>query len=292
MFRAHVLIIMRSKLHYTASDIITPRCDDIRGCVIQICPPDDEHMCSKHVEAWNKVIVKQKCYASSWLITKINVLRCTVSKTSKVICLCIANIFSEYSQQEATFHNLFISVRRSACFRRFFRPSSGAQNCTYSVRYLSDRYCYLLLACNGLYVQFWAPNDGRKTGLKHLERLTEINKLWNVASLWLHSANSFKSFLAHTFFLVRFLNRPILIPSSVVPILHIPEFILYTFSSHLKTSLPRTKSLSSSFSHFPFRPRLCILYCWHRRLLQYRLMCRDSVPRRLFWRRSNSVSSQ
>jgi len=28
----------------------------------------------------------------------------------------------------------------------FFRPSSGAQNCTYSVRYLSDRYCYLLVA--------------------------------------------------------------------------------------------------------------------------------------------------
>jgi len=27
-----------------------------------------------------------------------------------------------------------------------FRPSSEAQNCTYSVRYLSDRYCYLLLA--------------------------------------------------------------------------------------------------------------------------------------------------
>jgi hypothetical protein len=44
-----------------------------------------------------------------------------------------------------TFLNLFISVRRSTCFRRFFRPSSGAQNCTYSVRYLSDRYCYLLL---------------------------------------------------------------------------------------------------------------------------------------------------
>ena len=31
-----------------------------------------EHMCSKHVEAWNKVIVKQKFFASSWLITKIN----------------------------------------------------------------------------------------------------------------------------------------------------------------------------------------------------------------------------
>jgi len=42
------------------------------------------------------------------------------------------------------FINLFISVRRSTCFRQFFRPSSGAQNCTYSVRHLSDRYCYLL----------------------------------------------------------------------------------------------------------------------------------------------------
>jgi len=66
MFRAHVLIIRRSKLHYTASDIIsaalsqpvhetaTYRCDSTRGCVMQFWPPDDEHMCSKHVEAWNK----------------------------------------------------------------------------------------------------------------------------------------------------------------------------------------------------------------------------------------------
>ena len=47
---------------------------------------------------------------------------------------CIANVFAEYNQQDATFHNLFISVRRSTCFRWFFRPSSGAQNCIYSVR--------------------------------------------------------------------------------------------------------------------------------------------------------------
>ena len=57
MFRAHVLIIRRLKLHYTASGIITPvgghlmhetatyRCDDTRGCVMQFWPPDDEHMC-------------------------------------------------------------------------------------------------------------------------------------------------------------------------------------------------------------------------------------------------------
>jgi len=48
MFRAHVLIIRRLELHYTASGIITPiggllvhetvtyRCDDTRGCVMQI----------------------------------------------------------------------------------------------------------------------------------------------------------------------------------------------------------------------------------------------------------------
>ena len=92
-FEHHVLIIRRSKLHYTASGFITPiggrlvhrvlsqpvhematyRCDDTRGCVTQLWLPDDEHMCLKHVEAWNKLIVKQKLCASSWLITEINI---------------------------------------------------------------------------------------------------------------------------------------------------------------------------------------------------------------------------
>ena len=51
-----------------------------------------EHMCSKHVEAWNKLIVKQKFCASSWLITEINILRCTVSKTSKKCIKIFTNI--------------------------------------------------------------------------------------------------------------------------------------------------------------------------------------------------------
>ena len=84
MFRAHVFIIRWSKLRYTASGIITHiggrlvhqtatyRCDDTRGCITQFWPPDDEHMCSKHVEAWNKLTVKQKFCASSWLIDEIN----------------------------------------------------------------------------------------------------------------------------------------------------------------------------------------------------------------------------
>jgi len=53
MFRVHVLIIRSSKLHYTASGIITSiggrnvhvtatyRCDDTRGCVMQFLNPDD-----------------------------------------------------------------------------------------------------------------------------------------------------------------------------------------------------------------------------------------------------------
>jgi len=40
-------------------------------CFNAIWPPDDGHMCSKHVQAWNKLIVKQTFCASSWLITEI-----------------------------------------------------------------------------------------------------------------------------------------------------------------------------------------------------------------------------
>jgi len=51
------------------------------------------------------------------------------------ICPCIVSISLKYNQQDATFLDLFISINYSTCFRRFLRPSSGAQNCTYSVRY-------------------------------------------------------------------------------------------------------------------------------------------------------------
>jgi hypothetical protein len=43
----------------------------------------------------------------------------------------------EYNQQDATLHNVFISVKCSKCFRRVLRPSSGAQNCIHSFGYLS-----------------------------------------------------------------------------------------------------------------------------------------------------------
>jgi len=81
---------------------------------------------------------------------------------------------------------LFISVRRSTCFRRFFRPSSGIQNCLAGLAVCSS---------NGL-TNTWRCMCGfellmmdGKTRLKHVERLTEINILWNFASCWLYCAN-------------------------------------------------------------------------------------------------------
>ena len=85
-------------------------------------------------------IVQNERILDSNVIEKMMILYKTSKKQNK---------FAEYDQQDATFHNFFISVRRFTCFRRFFRTSSGDQNCTYSVKYVSDQYCYLLLAWLG-----------------------------------------------------------------------------------------------------------------------------------------------
>ena len=45
--RAQVERGLSQHVHRTA----TYRCDDTRDCVVQFWPPDDEHLCSKHVEA-------------------------------------------------------------------------------------------------------------------------------------------------------------------------------------------------------------------------------------------------
>jgi len=66
MFRAHVLIY---------------GCDDTRGCVMQFWPSDDEHMCSKHVEAWNRTYCKTNFVHQ---VAEINILRCTVQQNVKI----------------------------------------------------------------------------------------------------------------------------------------------------------------------------------------------------------------
>jgi len=40
------------------------------------------------------------------------------------------------------FLKLFILAKRSTCFRWYIRPSSGAQNCTYGNRHMSNSCCY------------------------------------------------------------------------------------------------------------------------------------------------------
>ena len=68
-------------LVYPVNGTATYRCDDTRCSIVQFWPPDDEHMCSKHVEEGNKLTIKFS--ASSCVDIKINILRCTVSKISK-----------------------------------------------------------------------------------------------------------------------------------------------------------------------------------------------------------------
>ena len=51
------------------------------------------------------------------------------------ICPCIASIYLKYDGKMQRVLDLFISISCSTCFWRFLRPSSRAQNCTYSVRY-------------------------------------------------------------------------------------------------------------------------------------------------------------
>jgi len=53
MFQAHVLIIRRSKLHYTASGIITP----IGGCLVhEICTPNFDILLTVHLKLCISVI--------------------------------------------------------------------------------------------------------------------------------------------------------------------------------------------------------------------------------------------
>jgi hypothetical protein len=135
----------------------------------------------------------------------------------KIITHAVLNIFFilKYNQQVATLHNVFISAKCFTCFRRVLRPSSGAQNCINSIGYLSGFAATCL--CRGrvwttaagsskawqcpirqrqvaakpdkypmLCIQFWAPDDGRRTRLKRVEHFTEINILCNFASCWLY----------------------------------------------------------------------------------------------------------
>jgi len=91
----------------------TYRCDYTRGCVMQFWPPDDEHICSKHVEAWNKLIVKQKPHLYVWLYQRLcnailtwwwahvletcRGMKLTYCKT-KILCIKLVNYWDKYTE--------------------------------------------------------------------------------------------------------------------------------------------------------------------------------------------------
>ena len=59
---------------------------------------------------------------------------------------CIVMYSYSTTNKMHLFLKLSILVKRSTCFERSFRPSSGAQNCTYGNRHMSNSFWYLLLA--------------------------------------------------------------------------------------------------------------------------------------------------
>jgi len=61
----------------------------------------------------------------------------------KIYFLVLCSIVFKYNQQDATLHNGIYYYKCSTCFRRFLRPSSGAQNRTHSIGYLSSFLCFL-----------------------------------------------------------------------------------------------------------------------------------------------------
>jgi hypothetical protein len=86
---------------------------------------------------------------------------------------CIINVF-KHNQQDATLHNGIYYYKCSTCFRRFLRPSSGAQNCLQSMGYLSSFSCFLPLSLQ------LTHNSGKKQ--ENLD--TKFNTSYLLAYFW------------------------------------------------------------------------------------------------------------
>ena len=78
----------------------------------------------------------------------------------------ISVFFLTYFQQDATLHTLFISGKILYIFRLVSPPIiRSTHNCIYSIWYLSNRYCYLLLLCKSwnFIDLFWCGCNSTKT---------------------------------------------------------------------------------------------------------------------------------
>jgi len=69
---------------------------------MQFRPPDDEHMCSKHVEAWNKTYCKTKILCIKLVITEINgtvVLTYFFKKWLYIVNFVVSTLFRRFDEQ-------------------------------------------------------------------------------------------------------------------------------------------------------------------------------------------------
>jgi len=79
----------------------------------------------------------------------------------------------KYNQQDARLYNILYYCQCSTCFRPFLRPSSELK--TVHTAFGTWQTCLLVPLASKfvmyqmLCVQFWAPDDGRRNSLKHVE---------------------------------------------------------------------------------------------------------------------------
>jgi len=123
----------------------TYRCDDTRGCVMQFWPPDDEHMCSKHVEAWNK----------------------TYCETT-ILCIKLVNYWDKQAELFALCSVALSCCKRGTGFLVF--PKLVSQfvwrhydtffcSCDYSAR-TNGMYPACCMCCNCILLWSWFVSDG------------------------------------------------------------------------------------------------------------------------------------
>ena len=100
---------------------------------------------------------------------------------------CITNVFSIITKKMQSYtislflwNAIYVSGGSSAHHQEL--KSVYIASGTLSYRYLP--LSVPTLPQPMLYIQFWAPGDGRRNRLEHVEHSTEINKLCNVASCW------------------------------------------------------------------------------------------------------------
>ena len=110
----------------------------------------------------------RKVYLNTWtkdtscLILRVQPKRCSISQ--------LIYFFKTFYMFQTGFPSIIRSSKLHIQRQVFVRPLllHAATLARSKYQYWSDKY---LTLC----VQFWAPDDGRKTRLKHVERLTEIN---------------------------------------------------------------------------------------------------------------------